>query len=92
MANQTLPEDIQPIRPDWDMPNYDESKVAPFTLESPVVFADGTPLRSRDEWPRRRKEILDIFAHEMYGVEPPVPETLITDLVDEKHVAFVKVG
>ena len=87
MANKISPEDIQPIRPDWDKPNYDESKIAPFTLESPVAFADGTPLRSRDEWPRRRKEILDIFAHEMYGVEPPVPETLITDLVDEKQDA-----
>ena len=81
-------DNIPPIRPDWDQPNYDENAVAPFTLEDPLCFADGTPLRSKDEWPRRRKEILDIFAHEMYGVEPPPPDVLITDLVDEKQDAL----
>ncbi|MBP5640723.1 MAG: hypothetical protein J6X55_14680, partial [Victivallales bacterium] len=80
-------EDVPPIRPNWDEANYDENAIAPFTLEDPVKFADGTPLRSTEEWPRRRREILDIFAHEMYGVEPPVPDTLITDLVDEKQDA-----
>ena len=34
--------------------NYDESKVAPYTLEDPLTFADGTKLKSPDEWPRRR--------------------------------------
>ena len=81
-------DDITPIRPDWDKPNYDESAVAPFTLEDPLCFADGTPLRSRDDWPRRRAEILGIFAREMYGVEPPAPESLVTELFDEKQDAL----
>ena len=27
-------------------PNYDESKVAPYTLEDPLTFADGRKLKS----------------------------------------------
>ena len=64
-------------------PNYDESKIAPYKLEDPLVFLDGRKV-SREEWPSRRREILGIFAKEMYGEEPPLPETVETELVDEK--------
>ena len=50
-------------------PNYDESKIAPYKLEDPLVFLDGRKV-SREEWPSRRREILNIFAKEMYGEEP----------------------
>ena len=33
----------------------------------------------------RRREILDVFAHEMFGIEPPAPEALVTELADEKR-------
>ena len=58
-------------------PNYDESKVAPCSLEDPLTFADGRKLKDASEWPARRKEILDIFAREMYGVEPPAPDAVV---------------
>ena len=64
-------------------PNYDESKVAPYTLEDPLTFADGRKLKDASEWPARRKEILEIFAREMYGQPPPPPETVVTELVEE---------
>ena len=48
-------------------PNYDESKVGPYTLEDPLVFADGTRLTSPDQWPARRAEIVRIFEREMLG-------------------------
>jgi len=64
-------------------PNYDESKVAPYTLEDPLAFADGRKLKDASEWPARRKEILDIFAREMYGEEPPAPEAVVTELREE---------
>ena len=64
-------------------PNYDESKIPPFTLEDPLAFADGRKLADASEWPARRKEILDIFAREMYGQPPPPPETVETELVEE---------
>ena len=64
-------------------PNYDESKVAPYVLEDPLTFADGRKLKDATEWPARRKEILEIFAREMYGQPPPPPETVVTELVEE---------
>lgn len=67
--------------------NYDESRIAPYTLEDPLTFVDGRKVKSQADWRVRREEILEIFAKEMYGVEPPKPETLITDLVNEKVTA-----
>ena len=64
--------------------NYDESRVAPYTLEDPLKFADGRPVRTAADWEARRAEILAIFAKEMYGVEPPRPSVMNADLVDEK--------
>ena len=64
-------------------PNYDEAKVAPYTLEDPLTFADGRKLASAAEWPARRREILDIFAREMYGQPPPPPEVVKTELIEE---------
>ena len=68
-------------------PNTDESKVEPYELEDPCTFADGTKLTSPAEWPKRRAEILEIFAHEMFGVEPPTPDVLVCDLVNERVTA-----
>ena len=82
--NMAAMETVECIRPDYDKPNYDESKIAPYTLEDPLTFADGTKLKGPEEWPKRRAEILEIFAKEMYGQEPPKPEALVTELVDEK--------
>ena len=76
--------EIPDIRPDYYQANYDESKIAPFTLEDPLTFLDGTPVKSPADWPRRRKEILSIFAKNMFGEEPPKPETMVTELVEEK--------
>jgi len=64
-------------------PNYDEAKVAPYVLEDPLEFADGRKLKDVSEWPTRRREILEIFAKEMYGQPPPEPEAVITELVEE---------
>jgi hypothetical protein len=47
--------------------NYDESRVAPYTLPDPLVFADGRPVRSADEWRTRRAELLGLFEREVYG-------------------------
>ena len=64
-------------------PNYDESKVAPYALEDPLTFADGRKLKDASEWPARRKEILEIFAREMYGEAPPAPKSVVTELREE---------
>lgn len=64
-------------------PNYNEKAVAPYELESPLVFADGRKVTDPSQWPERRREILQIFADEMYGREPPAPEAVVTELVEE---------
>ena len=64
--------------------NYDRGNIPPYTLEDPLVFADGRRVLSAADWTERRREILGVFAKEMYGEEPPVPDTLVTELADEK--------
>lgn len=64
-------------------PNYDESKVAPYTLEDPLTFADGRKVTSPDQWPARRAEIVRIFEREMFGRTPPAPQTVVTELREE---------
>ncbi|MBR2066352.1 MAG: hypothetical protein IJ983_04620, partial [Kiritimatiellae bacterium] len=59
-------------------PNYDEGKVAPYTLEDPLTFADGRKVAGAADWPARRQEIVDIFSREMYGQPPPAPEAMVT--------------
>ena len=64
--------------------NYDRSRIPPYTLEDPLTFVDGRKVKNAADWAERRKEILGIFAKEMYGEEPPKPETLVAELQDEK--------
>jgi len=67
--------------------NTDRSKIPPYTLEDPLTFLNGEKVKNAADWERRRQEILGIFAKEMYGAEPPAPEAVVTELVDEKPQA-----
>lgn len=62
--------------------NYDESAIAPYTLEDPLRFADGRRVRSRNQWPERRKEILELFQREMYG-EMPASAPIFLEMLEE---------
>jgi len=64
-------------------PNLEEAKVSAYALESPLVFEDGTPLKERAEWPKRRAEIVRIFEREMYGRTPSAPETVALEKIEE---------
>lgn len=58
-------------------PNYDESKVGSYTLPDPLVFNDGTPVRTAADWTKRRRaEILELFATNVYGQSPAAPRNL----------------
>lgn len=59
--------------------NKDESKVKPYSLPDPLVFADGAVVESPADWARRRQEILDIFQKEMYGVMPPAGQIFLEE-------------
>jgi dienelactone hydrolase len=57
--------------------NYDENRVAPYTLPDPLVHADGRPVRTADDWRRvRRPELLALFEREVYGKAPPAPRAI----------------
>ncbi len=60
--------------------NKEESKVKPYTLPDPLVFADGRAVCSPEEWPSRRREILDLFQKEMYGEMPPARPFYLTTI------------
>lgn len=64
--------------------NFDEAKVPAYTLPDPLKMADGTPVTSVRQWEtERRPQLLDLFAHTIYGVSPPAPTDerfVVTDL------------
>ena len=69
---QTNPSPVVPSQPGV---NYDESKVPSYTLPDPLVLSDGTPVADARVWvERRRPEILQLFAHHVYGAVPGRPD------------------
>ena len=49
----------------------DEAKVPSYSLPEPLVMADGSPVRDAAAWrARRRPELLELFAREVYGRTP----------------------
>ncbi len=62
--------------------NYDESKVPTYTLPDPLTMADGTRVSKPEQWPKRRAEILDLFASQMYGRSPGRPEKMTFKVFD----------
>ena len=64
-----------PSRPGAQQPpgNYDESKIPAYTLPDPLVMADGSKVSTPEVWTsRRRPELLDIFARDIYGRTPQI--------------------
>lgn len=56
-------------------PNYDESEAGDYTLPDPLTFRDGTPVRTADDWTRRRRELLPLFEASIYGRSPQPPRS-----------------
>ena len=51
--------------------NYDENKVAPYTLPDPLVMVSGTRVTGATMWNRqRRPEMLRLYAQHIYGRVP----------------------
>ncbi len=63
--------------------NYDESKVGTYTLPDPLVMNNGQRVRSAKEWTtRRRPEILELFATNVYGHSPQAPKETKYEIFD----------
>jgi len=81
-------DNVKPIRPNYYEANYEPEKIAPYRLEDPLTFLSGGKVASPEQWAARRREILGIFAKEMYGAEPPAPECVKIELLEEKDGAL----
>lgn len=67
----------QGVRAEQPTVNYDESKVPDYQLPDPLLCQDGTVVKDADTWiNKRRPELLDLFAREMYGKSPGRPADL----------------
>src|SRR5215510_7653660 len=51
--------------------NYDESKVAPYSLPDPLVLSNGQRVRDAATWSKqRRPELIRLYETEIYGRVP----------------------
>lgn len=66
--------------------NYDEAKVPKYTLPDPLVFTDGSPVKDAAAWKKRRQEILNLFASEVFG---KMPEKKLDTIRYEVHESGV---
>lgn len=66
-----------------------ESQVPSYTLPDPLTFADGTPVKTAQQWTEtRRQQIFDLFATEVYGKAPPTTEKVKYRIISEKADAL----
>lgn len=55
---------------DEHVANYDEAKVGTFTLPDPLIDVAGKPVKTQVGWSRRRAELKQVFAENVYGKTP----------------------
>lgn len=68
----------------------DESKVPPYTLPDPLMCADGTVVKDVATWrAKRRPELLELFAREVYGRTPEgKPAAMKFEVTSTDHAAL----
>ena len=65
--------------------NTDESKATPYSsLPDPLIFKDGTPVGTAEQWEKRRLEIFEDFDSEIYGRLPQKLPEVEWKVVSEK--------
>ena len=50
--------------------NYDEAKVGAYTLPDALIGNKGKPVKTKADWTKRRAELLQLFAENVYGTTP----------------------
>jgi hypothetical protein len=64
--------------------NYDESLSGKYTLPDPLLFPDGTKVKSAREWYKeRRPQIVSLFEEHEYGKVPATTEKLKFNVFDK---------
>jgi hypothetical protein len=68
--------------------NYDEAKVAPYTLPDPLLMANGQRVPNAQVWrTKRRPEILKLYETEIYGRIPANAPKMSWEVVDTDPAA-----
>src|SRR4051812_783161 len=68
--------------------NYVESDVRKFVLPDPLRMADGTKVKSVEQWDARRAELLELFTTRMFGRSPGKPQELRFETIEENANAL----
>jgi len=67
-------------------PDQYRQPVVPAHLPDALVFADGTPVATQAQWPKRKRELLDLFTEQMYGRMPARPPQMRFNVFDiDRH-------
>ena len=65
--------------------NTDESKATPYrSLPDPLLFKNGTTVKTTDQWEKRRLEIFEDFDREIYGRVPEKTPAVYWEVVSEE--------
>ena len=65
--------------------NTDESKATPYrSLPDPLLFKNGTTVKTTDQWEKRRLEIFEDFNREIYGRVPEKTPAVYWEVVSEE--------
>ncbi|MHC4556676.1 MAG: glucuronyl esterase domain-containing protein [Planctomycetota bacterium] len=65
--------------------NTDESKATQYTsLPDRLIFEDGTPVNTADQWDKRKLEIFESFDREIYGRVPARTPSVMWEVINEK--------
>jgi hypothetical protein len=65
--------------------NSDESKASPYTsLPDPLIFNDGAKVTTKEQWEKRRLEIMEDFDREIYGRMPANTPAVVWKVVSQK--------
>jgi hypothetical protein len=68
-----------------DAANTDESKATPYTsLPDPLVFKDGSAVKTAQQWEKRKLEIFEDFDREIYGRVPAKTPAVAWRVVSEQ--------
>ena len=72
-----------------DSANYDESKAGTFSLPDPLIFNDGKPVKTPQEWSQhRRAEILRLLETNVYGRTPKSPKHIRFQILESDKSAL----
>ncbi len=64
--------------------NNDESKVKNYTLPDPLIFKNGSPVNTAEQWQQRKQEIFEDFDREIYGRLPENIPAVTWEVISEK--------